>query len=584
MLYSELFSLASAVLVAAGWIVVLAQPAAAAIDYALHERIHQLDMDQRDMDDLLRWIKTKRDLDAAYAIYTKGGNAGSVATLELVEPLEAPLKASTTRLEGTSLCGESARGTVLGSRAVGAITIEMEYEYGCLIGGLHQQDWLGCLTTNGTLSVVAAGSEDNTTSTALAYHGYDYQKSTRNLLTLQKLGTMHDLLPVIGTTYQKFYDYYGSPDYADEIIRAAFFGLATNFDRGNVLFDHFGLKPRAEAIRTATVALSVWMRVLSEMEVAVGVCRSDCTERNCNAAAVDSWNDAVALYTGSLLGPVRAHKNTPTEPYWGIYASREQLREGFYPGWFVYGLADEQSQRFRTSGADDGTNSTTIHDDNNYQQFVDFEIGAALLNAGACVEANATREAIARRMAVPLVRGTLWHAYAYDRNGTDASLAAESVFAAAVLPLVHACDAGAAKKLHEVVTSSSRRPRFERVRRVLESTYGCLGIRSSAVGGLWDTATGDYYPWVELEAAAGAAVAEGTPAAVLVLGSLLGGFVLGVLASWLDRRQRRHEAAAAPSAMDAVATRQPLIAAAAAISGEDDDTIAFGGTLEAVIL
>jgi len=574
MLYSELFSLASAVLVAAGWIVVLAQPAAAAIDYALHERIHQLDMDQRDMNG---------DLDAAYAIYTKGGNARSVATLELVEPLEAPLEASTTRLEGTSLYGESARGTVLGSCAVGAITIEMEYEYGCLIGGLHQQDWLGCLTTNGTLSVVAAGSEDNTTSTALAYHGYDYQNSTRNLLTLQKLGTMHDLLPVIGTTYQKFYDYYGSPDYADEIITAAFFGLATNFDRGNVLFDHFGLKPRAEAIRMATVALSVWMRVLSEMEVAVGVCRSDCTERNCNAAAVDSWNDAVALYTGSLLGPARAHKNTPTEPYRGIYASREQLREGFYPGWFVYGLADEQSQRFRTSSADDGTDSTTTHDDNNYRQFVDFEIGAALLNAGACVEANATREAIARRMAVPLVRGTLWHAYAHDRNGTDASLAAESVFAAAVLPLVHACDAGAAKKLHGVVTSSSRQPRFERVRRALESTYGCLGIRSSEVGGLWDAVTGDYYPWVELEAAADA---EGTPAAFLVLGSLLGGFVLGVLASWLDSRQRRHEAAAAPTAMDAVATRQPLIAAAA-IYGEDDDTIATeesGGTLEAVIL
>merc|ERR1719214_1885 len=104
-------------------------------------------------------------------------------------------------------------------------------------------------------------------------------------------------------------------------------------------------------------------------------------------------------------------------------------------------------------------------------------------------------------MTVPLVQGTLRYAWktgqidGVDNKPSDQS-AENSTFAAAVLPLVHACDAAAAKTVSDHMKfgaavygkdgafASGTKPDTAAVKAALESTYDCLGITCAHVGGL----------------------------------------------------------------------------------------------------
>ena len=83
-----------------------------------------------------------------------------------------------------------------------------------------------------------------------------------------------------------------------------------------------------------------------------------------------------------------------------------------------------------------------------------FPQGRDLLHEGKCSEVRAVVDQIVSLMTVPLVQGTLRYAWKTGQiGGADNKLADQnaknsaegSTFAAAVLPLVHACDADAAK-------------------------------------------------------------------------------------------------------------------------------------------
>jgi len=109
-------------------------------------------------------------------------------------------------------------------------------------------------------------------------------------------------------------------------------------------------------------------------------------------------------------------------------------------------------------------------------------------------------------MTVPLVQGTLRYAWktgqigGADNKASDQSAknsAEGSTFAAAVLPLVHACDATAAKTVSDHMKfgaavydkttgnfASGTKPDTAAVKAALESTYDCLGITCAHVGGL----------------------------------------------------------------------------------------------------
>jgi len=113
-------------------------------------------------------------------------------------------------------------------------------------------------------------------------------------------------------------------------------------------------------------------------------------------------------------------------------------------------------------------------------------------------------------MTVPLVQGTLRYAWKVGKTGgvdnkladQSAKNAAEgSTFAAAVLPLVHACDAAAAKVVSDHMKfgaavydktsgafTSGTKPDTGAVKAALEKTYTCLGITCAHVGGLLNSA------------------------------------------------------------------------------------------------
>ena len=142
-----------------------------------------------------------------------------------------------------------------------------------------------------------------------------------------------------------------------------------------------------------------------------------------------------------------------------------------------------------------------------------FPQGRDLLLEGKCSEVRAVVDQIVSLMTVPLVQGTLRYAWKVGQIGgvdnklTDQSAknAAEgSTFAAAVLPLVHACDAAAAETVRDHMKFgaavydkttgafvSGTKPDTSAVKAALESTYTCLGITCAHVGGLlsWDGVT-----------------------------------------------------------------------------------------------
>ena len=94
----------------------------------------------------------------------------------------------------------------------------------------------------------------------------------------------------------------------------------------------------------------------------------------------------------------------------------------------------------------------------NSELFQLFDRGRNLLQRGECAPVRPLVNQIVSLMTVPLVQGTLRYAWkvgqigGVDNKPSDQSAknsAEGSTFAAAVLPLVHACDAAAAKTVSD---------------------------------------------------------------------------------------------------------------------------------------
>merc|ERR1740117_1551057 len=147
-----------------------------------------------------------------------------------------------------------------------------------------------------------------------------------------------------------------------------------------------------------------------------------------------------------------------------------------------------------------------------------FATGRDLLQQGHCHKVRPVVEQVVSIMTVPLVQGTLRYAYkvgnkavntvagqasnvankASDQNAKNA--AEGSTFAAAVLPMVHACNAASATivanhmkfgLVFDTTTGayvSGTVPNFALVKSALEDTYACLGITCAHVGALMNGA------------------------------------------------------------------------------------------------
>jgi len=496
-------------------------------------------------------------------IYENGGHSPALARLTLNDPLNQPLDKGSL-VVGSSSGGQPVHGQLADFHRAGMNELVVEYgvyadetqtrQAGCYAGGFGvSRNAEGCLAESGTLEIYIYdndGSSDNTIVVSLPYTAQQAPlvSSTKTTTkTLRELSTtagelMYQCDNCPYETFLKFRSYYGTSDYANQWIEAAFDKNTTDFARGNVEFNRYNGLERDNAIQLGIVLQSVWMYVIKEMESALDVCRDECFLPGCNDEAVGHWNDAVALYTGSLMGPLKAN-NDPNNAYLASLVGHENFAQysgswilsddeaeddardhpWTYDRWnledsnrLLYGISEARCKDFNTCG------SPSTH--NNHLQLAAFNKGAALLKVGACNDVSDTKKAIEQRMAVPLVQGVLRMAYITAIESSSLMKLQGAAYTSSILPLVHACHPAAAATIYDNMKGWGLGVRFvdfQQVRTAVESVYECLGIDAAEVGYFFNAETGAYFEGAGPKLPP---VEETTPL-IVIAGSLVGGIL-----------------------------------------------------------
>jgi len=466
-----------------------------------------IDLDQQEIEDQLS-IGSEVSFEKARRVYDEGGHSKSVAVINLASPLTRGL-GKFTEVSGKTESGLTVAGVLFDNYPNGISTIEIQYKtnpaqkfyVGCQVGGLSRPKLDGCLAPSGTLNILGDDLP------------YTYEPKTQNVnkRTIRKFSTtaeekMFRCENCPYGTFAKFREYYGFFDYADKWVDAAFDGAGTKMTRGNANFARYGFKGRTEAIKKGTAYMSIWMYVIREMEEALDGCKDECKKTGCNDQTVKAWDEAVAFYTGSLQGP-----------------------EGNGSGNLLFDLAEKRCKDFKTCG--DLANLSDGEAHVNIEIFRRFSLGSRMLAQAKCSDARNYKEEIERLMTVPLIQGTLRYAHitANEPNAGEKAEAEGATFAAAVLPIVHACDEDAASIIFKSMkTGKATGADFAAVKYAFESVYDCIGVRPADVGGYWDDTMGQY----KVGAAPSTAVHIVTKQTVnlpLIIGCTAGGVIAGII-------------------------------------------------------
>mmetsp|Transcript_3680 Transcript_3680/g.6993 ORF Transcript_3680/g.6993 Transcript_3680/m.6993 type:complete len:438 (+) Transcript_3680:3298-4611(+) len=347
-------------------------------------------------------------------------------------------------------------------------TSDIQSSYvGCQVGALvptGNHNTAGCFKATGTVSNVPGVTTD------LDYT-YEPEQDNLNGRTIKGFSTAvrPRMLECPKCPYPDakfFVDYYGDSDYADKWITASFTGGRTNFGsgRGNADFGSYGFTGRGECAKKGTVFMAIFMYVIREFEDALDDCQNNCIA--CNDDPVHAWDEGVAFYSGSLEG-----------------------KDGSAPGVLLHELADKRCANFNTC-IDENNSKSAIND-----QLTDlFVVGQAQLLSGRCEEARVTKSKIVDLMYIPMIQGTLRYAYRLDlQAGGEKEEAEGAVFAAAVLPRIHAADPSAAELIYNNMRVGRSSTDFKAVKTAFESVYSKMNIKCSDVGGLLSP-EGGYFP------------------------------------------------------------------------------------------
>ncbi|KAL7523781.1 hypothetical protein ACHAXR_000329, partial [Thalassiosira sp. AJA248-18] len=165
------------------------------------------------------------------------------------------------------------------------------------------------------------------------------------------------------TDFNYFYNYYGTDDYADQWVQAAFAGESTNFKNGNADFSRYSLEGKEQVIKKGTAYLNIFMYVIREFEDALDDCESRCMD--CNDGSVHAWDEGVCFYTGSIEG-----------------------QDGTADGKVLHQLADKRCLDYKTCGST-GTDLEGMSKVN-YDIFDEFSVGNFQLSSGNCAGARDT--------------------------------------------------------------------------------------------------------------------------------------------------------------------------------------------------
>lgn len=272
----------------------------------------------------------------------------------------------------------------------------------------------------------------------------------------------------------------------------------------------------SECVKKGTAYMNIFMYVIREFEDALDDCQRGCI--NCNDDPVHAWDEGVCFYTGSVEG-----------------------QDGLTPdGKLLHQLADKRCEDFKTCGVEgremDGMAAV------NYELFDLFALGKFQLSSGNCPGARQTTRLITELMYIPLIQGTLRYAYKVDKlSGGEKEAAEGAVFAAAVLPRIHAANEDAATTIYNNMRVGATSTNYAHVKDAFQSVYSDLGINCADIGGLWNGATESYYDGMSpcADASTAAKVEEDNTLAV-ALGATFGTlFLLALLCLCFMRNKEK---------------------------------------------
>jgi len=456
-----------------------------------------IDLDQKAMESQLA-LKTDASFQNARRIYEEGAFSKSYAQITLTSPGLATSIAKGAAIMGKNAAGNEVAGKAYTSYAAGDLVLKVQYQTGdvqssyveCQVGGLlvENSNTDGCLIANGDITVDGKA------------YAYTYVVETDNDNGRTIAGFSTGAGPKMRTDckgcpyddFSYFYNYYGTDDYAHEWVTAAFESRQTAFSRGKADFSRYDFAGREQVIKKGTAYMNVFMYVMREFEDALDDCESNCMD--CNEGSVHAWDEGVCFYAGSIEG-----------------------QSGASGGKLLHELGDKRCTNFKTCGQS-GTDSEGMAKVNH--ELMDlFDLGNYQIKTGECALARDTTTSILKKMYIPMIQGSIRYAYKVDKLGGGEKEAAEgAVFAAAVLPRVHAANADAAQTIYNNMRVGASGTKFAEVKSAFESVYPSLGLSCADIGGLWDEAAGAYYPGMEPCGGVGVASAEGSASSVAKAG------------------------------------------------------------------
>jgi len=295
------------------------------------------------------------------------------------------------------------------------------------------------------------------------------------------------------TSYKPYFDYYcagtascnGNGGYADDIVQAALTGSKTTLANGNWDLVPSAGNQKIEVIKKATAYMHAWMYAIREFEDAIDDCSGgSLTANDMSSSSVHAWDEGVAFYTGSIMqtGHLSGAGGDDTED---SYALLNLNSPGV--GKLAYTLGNKRCRNFKTCGPDGTTNIGQSQQ--NYELFKLFNDGSYHLRKGDCAAAVPVKNKIVQWMTIPLVQGSL--RYAYETGvlaGSEKGRAEGAIFAAAVLPQVHACNAAHATTIHTELVGklATGTVDFTAVKAAFEACYPTMfpdiALRCAAVG------------------------------------------------------------------------------------------------------
>jgi hypothetical protein len=246
-----------------------------------------------------------------------------------------------------------------------------------------------------------------------------------------------------------------------------------------------------EVIKKGTNFLAFPVYVLAQLEDALDDCAA-----NRSTDALKALDEAVAVYSGSMIGADA-----------GASAS----------GVLVFSHAQQRCVDFKTCGS----TGTEVKGNAkvNIEVFANFTQMKTSLIGRNCTAARANKEAIAKKMFIPFIQGTMRNAYLQSAVGAAQSAKVEAegaIYAAAILPLVAKCNITAASVIYsEMKPNSNNTANFAAIKVALESNYKCMGILCGDVGGFFDGSNSKFFigaePCNETKASAPPPSAAPTP-------------------------------------------------------------------------